>query len=304
MVGESLSQKIEKLKTRASAGVAKAEETVAKSKPKMFLQGVGEHMRAMPNHLARSSLFAPVARGRRKMHDAVLLHSRCDAEIRFSGKQLDEAQADVWMQCLKVAEKHPLGTPVVVSRADFLRAIKRTDTGPNYRWLHQTMKDLSLGMLVIEVVKSNGLRKLSIGKTEALHLINGFRYDDDAEQYTLTIDPRWSLMFGNSEFARIDWEKRMQIDSRQVLAKSLQRLIATSSNSLQRYSLEYLRDRAQSEGRMRDFKAALTVALAELARVGAIKSWTLGKSVRGVEQVCITVREKLASEPPEPDFFD
>lgn len=304
MAGNSLSQKIEKLKNRVSSEAVKAEEKVAKSKPKMFLKGVGEHMRAMPNHLARSSLFAPVARGRRKMHDAVLLHSRCDAEIRYSGKQLDESQADVWMQCLAQAANYPLGTPVPIVRAHFLDEIGKKPSGQNYKWLHDSMKDLCIATLVVEVVKVNGVRKVSIGKTEALHLISKMSYDDETEQYSFEIDPRWALLFSNEEFARIDWQKRMQIDSRQVLAKSMQRLIATSSNSLQRYSLEYLRRRAQSEGRMRDFKAALAGALAELVRVGAIKTWKFEKSVKGLEQVCITVREKAASEPPEPDFFD
>ena len=85
------------LKERAAAAAAGAEQRAAETPRQMFLPGLEDFMRAMPNHIARSSLFAPVARGRRRLHDGTVLESRADAEIRYSGRQLDEAQADVWM---------------------------------------------------------------------------------------------------------------------------------------------------------------------------------------------------------------
>ena len=39
--------------------------------------------RAIPNHLARSSLFAPVARGRRATHEGKVLTSRSDVQLRY-----------------------------------------------------------------------------------------------------------------------------------------------------------------------------------------------------------------------------
>ena len=43
--------------------------------------------RAIPNHLARSSLFAPISRGARKTHDRAEIASREDVKIMFTGKQ-------------------------------------------------------------------------------------------------------------------------------------------------------------------------------------------------------------------------
>ena len=113
------------IKQKAAQVAAQAEEKAAATPRQLFLPGMDEFMRAMPNHIARSSLFAPVARGRRRLHDGTLLQSRGDAEIRFSGKQLDEAQADVWMQAMKVAQCQPLGEAVTINRAEFLREIGR-----------------------------------------------------------------------------------------------------------------------------------------------------------------------------------
>ena len=284
----NLDDRLKALKERGAQAAQRAEQTAAETPKQLFLPGMDEFMRAMPNHIARSSLFAPVARGRKRLHQDTILQSRGDAEIRFWGEQLDEAQADVWMQAMKEAQRQPLGTPVVINRADFLREIGRLPTGPNYKWLHRSMKALSFAMLVIEVKKADGKPKLSIGKTRTLHLIAGFDYDEASEEYTLTIDPRWHTMYGNREFALVDWEKRLEFGRNQDMAKSLQRLVVTSAEVVQRFSLEYLKGRAQSAGRMRDFRDALEKAMRELERLGIIAGGRIEKSTRGKEQAVWT----------------
>lgn len=275
------------LEQKTAEAQAQAEKKAAETPRQMFLPGMDEFMRAMPNHIARSSLFAPVARGRRRMHDGTILQSRGDAEIRFSGKQLDEAQADVWMQAMKVAQTQPLGTPVVINRAEFLREIGREKSGQAYKWLHRTMQDLAFAMLVIEVTKADGKPKLSIGKTRALHLIAGFDYDEATEEYSLTIDPRWHAMYGNREFALIDWEKRQQFGRNQDMAKTLQRLVATSSNTVQRYALDWLKGKMEYSGRARDFREALTRACAELERLEIITRHKIEDSTKGKPQLAL-----------------
>ncbi len=275
------------LEQKAADAQASIEDKAAKTPRQMFLPGMDEFMRAMPNHIARSSLFAPVARGRKKLHDGSILQSRGDAEIRFSGKQLDETQADVWMQAMKEAQRQPLGTPVVINRRIFLQAIGRADSGQNYKWLHRTMQDLAFAMLVIEVTKKDGKPKLSIGRTRALHLIAGFDYDEDSEEYTLTIDPRWQAMYGNREFALIDWEKRREFGRGQDMAKTLQRLVATSSNPVQRYALDWLKAKMEYGGRGRDFRDALTRACAELERLEINTSNKIEDRTTGKDQLAL-----------------
>jgi hypothetical protein len=272
---------------RAAAGREAAEQKAAETPRQMFLPGMDEFMRAMPNHIARSSLFAPVARGRRKMHDGSILPSRGDAEIRFSGKQLDEAQADVWMQAMKEAQRQPLGEAVTINRAEFLREIGRAESGQNYKWLHRTMQDLSFAMLVIEVTKADGKPKLSIGKTRVLHLIAGFDYDEDSETYSLTIDPRWHAMYGNREFALIDWGKRREFGRNQDMAKTLQRLLATSSNPVQRYALDWLKAKMEYGSPLRKFREALGVACAELERLEIITAHKIEDSTKGKPQLAL-----------------
>lgn len=280
---------LEWIKQKAAEAAARAEQKVAETPRQLFLPGMDEFMRAMPNHIARSSLFAPVARGRKRMHAGTVLQSRGDAVIKFWGEQLDEAQADVWMQCMKEAQRQPLGAPVVINRAEFLRSIGRQTGNYEYKWFHRTMTALSFGMLVIEVTRVDGKPKLSIGKTRALHLIEGFDYDDETEEYTLRIDPRWHAMYGNREFALIDWNKRLEFGRNQDMAKSLQRLIPTSSNPVQRYALDWLKSKMEYGGRMRDFRDALSRACKELERLEIIAAHKIEASTKGKEQLALWI---------------
>lgn len=277
---------VEWVKQKAAEVAAQTEHKAAESPQQMFLPGMEEFMRAMPNHIARSSLFAPVAPGRKKLHDGTVLVSRMDAIIRFKGKQLDEAQADVWMQAMHEATKQPLGEPVIINRAAFLKAIGRNTSGENYKWLHRTMEDLAFAMLVIEITK-DGKSKLAIGKTRALHMIEGFDYDDEAETYTLRIDPRWRGMYGNREFALIDWDKRLQFGQHQNMAKALQRLLAASSDRQQFFALDWLKGKLEYGSPIRKFREALEAACKELERLEIVTRWKIGDSTKGKEQLTV-----------------
>lgn len=237
--------------------------------------------RAIPNHIARSSLFAPVARGHRNIHDGTELASRSDVRLRFWGKQLDEADCDVWMQALHEARKVPLGQAVKINRAEFLRAIGRPTSSSAYVWLHAAFERLWQGGIAIEA------KKYAIGttpKSRYLRLVNGFDHNPETDSYELHIDPRMLTLFSNKEFALIDWQKRMQIKHQTDMAKYLQRLVATSSDSEQRYALDDLKERMQYGSPIRKFREALTAAMQELERLGIIADSRLDRSTRGKEQ--------------------
>ena len=272
------------VKARADAAV----DAVQAHQHQLFLPGLDEFMRAMPNHIARSSLFAPIARGRKRIHKDTILVSRADAVIKFWGEQLDECQADVWMQAMHEASRRPLGEPVVIKRAEFLRAIGRQTGNYEYKWLNRTMQTLAFAMLVVEVRARDGKPKLAVGKNRALHMIEGFDFDEEGEAYTLRVDPRWRVMFSNREFALIDWEKRNRFGARQDMAKALQRLAATSDERIQRYALDWLKEKLEYTGRMRDFLDAIARAMRELERLEIIAGGRIESSTKGRTQAVWT----------------
>lgn len=265
--------------------LADKDKKAAEKPRQLFLPGVSPKMRAMPNQIARSSLFAPVAPGRKKIYKDHELVTRGGTVIRFWGEQLDEAQADVWLQVMYEAMRVPLGEPVPIQRAAFLSAIGRADSGANYKWLHRSMKALAFAMIVVEVETLAGRPVLSIGKTSALHLINNFDYNDKTEAYSLVIDPRWCVMHEGGEYARIDWEKRLQFGRNQNMAKALQRFVATTNERLQRTNLDWLKKKLEYTGRQRDFEVAMLASMRELERLGIVSGGKIGTSSKGQAQV-------------------
>lgn len=248
-----------------------------------------ELARAMPNQVARSSLFAPVARGRRKMHGGTVLVSRADAVLEFWGEQLDEVDADIVLQLMYEARHTPLGQPVNINRAAFLRAIGWGTSGREYKRFHQRMKSITLATLIIEARKPDGSMKYCIGHTKSFRILSDFDYNADTEAYTYTLDPRWAALFGNREYALIDWDKRLQIGRGLDMAKALQRLIATSSDPVQRYELGWLKEKMQYSSPMRKFRQTIIAAAEELRRLEIVKKFHINTNGRGKQQLTIFV---------------
>lgn len=277
---------------RSYADLAAAAQERATNKAKqeaatplqLFLPGMDELMRAMPNLLARSSLCAPVAKGKRKIHGGTILVSRKDAVIEYWGEQLDEADADILLQLTFQARHTALGIAITINRAAFLRALGKTTGKHDYDWLHRRLKAMSAATLIVEAKSSDGSTKYRIGDTQSFHILAGFGYDAQAEAYTYTLDPQWRVLFGNREFALIDWQRRLQIRRGQDMAKALQRLVATSANREQQYALDWLKEKMQFTGPMHKFKCALTKAMYELQRLRIITHGQIEISSKGKEQ--------------------
>lgn len=296
---------LEAARTREPASRAANPDAPAKSKAKVVqLPWWPEAMQAIPNHLARSGLFAPIARGRRPLLDAVEIPSRGDARLRYTGYQLDEADCDVWMQLLHEARRVPLGEPVVINRAAFLRAIGRSTGKKNYQWLHESIGRLGIAALYIEAKRytignTPRSRAGSTPRSSLLHLVKGFDHDPDTDTYVLEMDQRLVLLFSNREFAQIDRDKRLQIKHHPDMAKWLQRVVATSNERIQHYSLADLKERMRYSGPVRNFRTALKAALAELVRLKIVAKPRIEVSTRGVEQATWTRLGPLDPEPAD-----
>lgn len=250
-----------------------------------WLPRTNETKRTMSNHLARSSLFSPVARGRKKLLQGEVLVSRSDAVIKFSGEQLDETQADLWMHLMHLASKRPLGEMLEVNRASILNAIGRADCKAQYGWLLRSMTALSFAMLTIETYKDGGkTKKLELNRV--IHLINGFDTNIETGDYKFYVDARWSEVYAN-EYALINWELRNQISQGQDMAKSIQRLVATSSNKQQFYDVDWLKKKLNYTSPLRKFRPSVLLAVEELIRVGIIVDGKFKISAMDVEQLVI-----------------
>ncbi|KAG0752891.1 MULTISPECIES: plasmid replication initiator TrfA [Pseudomonadota] len=274
------------IKQKAAEVAEQAEQRAANEPRQMFLPGFD--IGAFPNHLNRSSLIAPIARGKRKFHRQAVMVTRRDCVLEYTGEQLDEADGDLIMALIAFAQPFPLGTPVPLNRKKLLRKIKPGSIGSTqYDWLYWSMKRLREGILFLEARKPDGSTRYTVGKMESFNILKGLNYDGESETYTYILDPRWVVMFGNREYSLIDWDKRMQIGRGLDMAKTLQRLIATSANPVQWYALDGLKAQMEYSGRMRDFRDSLTRAVRELERLGIIAKGCIEDSTKGKPQLAM-----------------
>jgi hypothetical protein len=282
---KTLDELMQFAREKAAKATATAEQKAAEITRQLWLPGFD--IGAMPNHINRSSLFAPVARGRRKFHRQTAMVTRSDCVLEYTGEQLDEADADLVMALIFFAQKQPLGTPVPLHRAQLLHKIGRATSGQHYDWLHRRIKALTEATLFLEAKKPDGSTRYAIGKTVSFRIVSSFVYDDETESYSYTLDPRWVQMFANHEYSLIDFERRLMIARGQDMAKALQRLVATSSDPVQRYALDWLKDKMSYDGRMRDFRESLMRACAELERLEIIARARIEQSTRGNSQLAV-----------------
>lgn len=273
------------VRQKAAEAVVKAEQETAETPRQMFLPGFD--IGAFPNHLNRSSLIAPIARGRRKFHRQAAMVTRKDCVLEYTGEQLDEADGDLIMALIAFAQPSPVGASVPLNRAELLRKLERGTGKQQYEWLHRRIKALTEATLFLEAKKPDGSTRYSIGKTVSFRIVMGFSYDDEGETYCYSLDPRWVQMFGNREYSLIDWDKRMQIGRGQDMAKTLQRLVATSADSVQWYALDWLKAKMEYVSPMRKFRKALDAACNELERLDVITAHKIEDSTKGKPQLSL-----------------
>lgn len=160
-----------------------------------------ESSRGVPNSILRSALFSAIKRGPRTYHSAVEMASVEGVRVIFTGPQLDQADLDVWEQCLHISRARPLGSSVEFSAHNFLKSIGRP-TGKSQRdWLKGSF--LRLMTSVIELKDGD--------KSYAGQLVHHHLRDDETGLQSITINPKIVRLYGGSGWTRVEWEDRMAL---------------------------------------------------------------------------------------------
>lgn len=245
-----------------------------------------EECAAMPTELTRVSLFGLIRRGRRKVLDWEKLASRADIEVSYFGKQLDQADADLWLACLRMGRGLPMGQRIYTTRAALLKEIGRCDGTSDRKWLDSAL-DRFAGAAIRIVIKRGG-------KTVTLRCkLMGSGIEEASGEMFIRLDPDGAALFEN--LAYIGWEQRLTLNTN--AAKALQ--LYVSGHMTGKPHAVPLADLAHwmgYEGRIRDFRATLRHAMTELESSGLIASPVIKSSPRG--DIAAWVRTGKATDPP------
>jgi len=219
-----------------------------------------EPVRGVPNSILRSALFGVIRRGRRALLQRKPIASYEGVTIWQTGPQLDQADLDVWEQCLHIARTSGLGTRIRFSAHGFLKAIGRTTGGKDVEWLKGALARLA--SCVVEI--SDGKRAYF---GPLLH--HGAR-DDETGQYCIEINPAIVSLYGPDGWSQIEFEQRKALKG-QPLAQWLHGFYASHAEPYP-IKVETIYRLCGSEHReLKWFRRELREALAKLE---AATGWT------------------------------
>lgn len=226
---------------------------------------------AIPNVIARSALFIPIQRGRRRHIENEIVASRADVTIYYDGYQLDMGDSDVFLQVIRLAEGLNLGEDFRIFPYGFLveigRGGKKKKVGEtDIDWLHRSIDRLKKGTLTIETAKYKA----------CLSLIDSYVFDKDNKIYSLRINKEIRKLFNDKQFGLHDWEVRKQISF--DYSKWLFHYIHSNKKGPQVISLEKIKGWSGQSNRRKDhYRTLVQRALKELEGLGVIADWSISK---------------------------
>ena len=217
-------------------------------------------VRGVPNAVLRSALFGAIKRGKRAFQQRVKKASVEGVTVIHTGPQLDQADLDVWEQCLHLARTGGLGTRIQFTAGGFLKAIERGTGKSQHEWLKGAFARLSSS--VVEVADG---KRAYFGPM----LIGGAR-DDETGHYVIEMNPKIVFLFGVDGWSSIEFETRRAL-KKQPLSQWLHGFYSSHARPFP-MRVETLHRLCGSEAQqMKHFRAELRHALARLTEV---TGWT------------------------------
>ena len=241
------------------------QETKPKTAEVIQLQFWGEDYRAAPNAIFRSALFPalhPTQKEKRPFLKNTDIFCVAGLKIFFTGEQFDQSDLDVYLEILNMARCFPLGTPVKFSAHALLKALGLHTGGKEHAHLHEVLIRLCGG--VIDVTDH--------GKRYFGQILHGGIRDELTQNYEITINPKFAVLFGFGMFAKIDLEKRRAL-GRNNTAKALYGYYASHINPMP-HNIETLANLAGlTNSNKRQTKAAIIKAHEVMKAAGCLNGY-------------------------------
>lgn len=258
------------------------------------------HTSPINNYIARSPIFSPnaniAADGKGKFYKNQVVYTDKTASVKFTGHEMNMTVQDVMLYCYKRAQGSPLvekksgnGQDVVefryltVNLNDIVKQIGLKKGGSNYESIKNAFEVLATANIVLEFPE--------LGFKKTFHLLGGLEQDEVSGMYKFYVPPETASLFLDEGFGYVNMQRRQLLKRQKNLAKWLQSYMVTHSKERAHHvTTEYLQQKSNHHGRLRDFRKSLAVALDELMRAGELVwyeftddkksvSWKRGDSV-------------------------
>lgn len=255
---------LEWVRARGEAAKSKEQEKAPEATKPVNLPMWPDAVTGVPNALLRGALFG-VSTERKILIKRTVIASIDGYEIRFKGETFNQTDLDVVSKLLDIAHPHPLGKRVEFTAHALLKKMGRGTGGKDHEQLKEEITRLMGG--VVEITNVSG-QKTYIGT-----LIQDAGIDDSTGRWEVIFNNRMLKLYEDG-YTLVDQEQR-QLLGRNNLAKWLHGHFASHAKPFP-YKVKTLMDMCGSTTkRLVDFRVKLKVALAQLVKVGAIKSGSI-----------------------------
>jgi hypothetical protein len=219
------------------------------------------HSRAVPNGILRSALFGVLKKGPRRFVKEKEICANKDLSIKYTGEQLDQADLDVWEQCLHVFRNRDLDEKIEFTANSFLTEMGRGNSKHQYETLISSLKRLKTACFSFET------------ETEEYYgnFINDIRRNKINKKFVLTFNKKIALLFGQKKYTKIDHEMRKKIGNSPITLW-LFRFYSSHKRPFPMY-VETIQKRCGSEDSLKSFKYNLKKALEKLSMLTGWTCW-------------------------------
>jgi hypothetical protein len=233
-----------------------------------------EEKRGTPNSFLRSALFAAVQSKDRIYLEEAILFSQQGISIKFTGKQLNQEDLDVWEAVSHLARQHPLGNECSFTAYSILKALDLPVGGHQHERLHSAI--IRLTACAVEIRHE--------GRVYFGSLIESGVKDEVTSHYTISINKKLNRLFGDNGWTAIDWQQRLML-RRKPLAQALHAYFSSHERPYP-VSLSTLQALTGSRNTQKaGFKRYCRAALDALVKIDFLESYSIEDDLITVKRI-------------------
>jgi hypothetical protein len=223
--------------------------------------------RGVPNEFVRSALFPAIPLNKATYVERQTIFSQGGFTITFTGKQLTQADLDVYEGIIHIARGVTEGNKIHFAAHHFLKLIGRHTGKTQHEWLINVLERLTATS--VGIIRND--QKVFWGS-----LLPKGSADLRDGKFTVEINREMIQLFSHG-YTVIEWEHRRQL-GKKPLAQALHGWICSHTKPYP-VTVQYLRDLTGSKTKsLKGFRYNLKEALEAIKGTGAITGWHMDEA--------------------------
>jgi hypothetical protein len=233
-----------------------------------------DHMRGMPNDIARSAIFTVRSKKtpRENLENEVIFSVMKDLKITYTGTELRAYDDEiVWLQVMEYAKRVPIGDPITFTFYEMCKDLGWPINGKYYEHVEECLTRLQTTALKF-ISKRIGLESLSLIRRF------GFTNNGSKRKCQVFLEDEIAAMFAGDHYSKLVWDKY------KTLSSITRRMFDYFSTHREPYplTLENFRHMCKSESkRPSKWREQVKNACAELTDSGLVRqAYIEGNNIR------------------------